>query len=422
MTLLFLLIAGCLILLAGLFILPPLWRQRPIATTAIDERNIAIAKHRLAELTEQLQANVLSQTQYDAQRAELELALSDDLSIQTQTQTFSAQGRWMSVCLMVLIPVLAASLYALLGNFQAINPTPEMLGTHEPAMPNQEAINKMVNGLAEKMKTDPNNAEGWLMLGKSYKYLQQYTKAVDAYEKAYKLLGDKPDVMLQYADALSFANDEQVTGKAAELTFKALALEPNNPNALWLAGMAKAQIGEFVAAKKLWTKLAATLPEGSEALQETQNLLAKIDSKISEPQSDSAKETVKTTSTENPGNSVSTAEVAVDVQVSLAPELQKQTSPSDTLFVYAQASSGSPMPLAIVRKQVSDLPLSVSLTDTLAMTPTMKLSNFTEVKLLARISKSGNAMKQAGDLIGVIENVTVADKTPHTLIINSVVK
>lgn len=423
MTLLFLLIAGCLVLLAGLFILPPLWRQRSIATAAIDERNIAIAKHRLAELTEQLQANVLNQAQYDEQRAELELALSDDLSIQAQTQTFSAQGRWMSVCLMVLIPVLAASLYALLGNFQAINPTPEMLARNEPAMPNQETINKMVNGLAEKMQTDPNNAEGWLMLGKSYKYLQQYPKAADAFEKAYKLLGDKPEVMLQYADALSYINDEQVSGKVADLAFKALALEPENPNALWLAGMAKAQAGEFLAAKKLWTKLAATLPEGSEALQETQNLLTKIDGKISESQSGLTKETVKTTPTENPDNSASTAkEVAVDVRVSLAPELQNQTTSHDTLFVYAQASSGSPMPLAIVKKQVSDLPLSVTLTDSLAMTPAMKLSRFTEVKLLARISKSGNAMKQAGDLIGVIENVTVTDKTPHTLIINSVVK
>jgi cytochrome c-type biogenesis protein CcmH len=297
-----------------------------------------------------------------------------------------------------------------------------MLGTNQAEIPNQETINKMVNGLAEKMKTDPNNAEGWLMLGKSYKYLKQYAKSADAYAQAYLLMGDKPDVMLQYADALSFANEQQVTGKAAELTFKALALEPNNPNALWLAGMAKAQAGEFVAAKKLWTKLAATLPEGSEALQETKELLATIDSQISESQAVAPNETVKDTSTQKPTDNVPATAVAVDIKVSLAPELQNQTSPSDTVFIYAQATSGSPMPLAIVRKQVSDLPLSVSLSDSLAMTPTMKLSNFSTVKLLARISKSGNAMKQAGDLIGVIEDVTVTDKTPHTLIINSVVK
>jgi cytochrome c-type biogenesis protein CcmH len=112
----------------------------------------------------------------------------------------------------------------------------------------------------------------------------------------------------------------------------------------------------------------------------------------------------------------------VNIQVSLAPELLKQSSPEDTLFVYAQATSGPQMPLAIVRKQVKELPLTVSLDDSLAMTPAMKLSNFANVKLLARISKSGNAMKQTGDLIGIIEDVSLADKTAHTLIINSVVK
>ncbi|MDD1615724.1 MAG: cytochrome c-type bioproteinis protein CcmH, partial [Methylococcaceae bacterium NSP1-2] len=227
MTLLFLLIAGCLVLLALLFILPPLWRQRSIAPAAIDERNIAIAKHRLAELTEQLQSNALSPAQYDEQRAELEQALSDDLDLQTQVNA-SSQGRWMAVVLMVMLPVLAVTLYWQLGTFNAIEPTSEMLASNEPAMPNQEAINKMVDGLAKKMQADPNNAEGWLMLGKSYKYQQQYAKSADAFAHAYKLLGDKPDVMLAYAEALSFANDEQVSGKSADLVFKALALAPNN--------------------------------------------------------------------------------------------------------------------------------------------------------------------------------------------------
>jgi cytochrome c-type biogenesis protein CcmH len=420
---LFLLIAGCLILLALLFILPPLWRQQPIAIAEIDERNIAIAKHRLAELTEQLQSNNLSQAQYDEQRAELEQALSDDLDIQKQGLASTSQGRWLAYLLMAMLPILGGSLYAFLGNYKAISPTPEMLGTTESAIPDQAAINKMVNGLAEKMKTDPNNAQGWLMLGKSYKYLQQYAKASEAYSQAYKLLGDKPDVMLLYADALSFANDEQVTGKSAELAFKALAIEPENPNALWLSGMAKAQAGEFMAAKKLWTKLKNSLPEGSDAQKETLDLLAKLDSKIAESTGEQTTEPTTADNTDTtPKNAPATTTAAVNIQVSLAPELLKQTSPEDTLFVYAQATSGPQMPLAIVRKQVKELPLTVSLNDSLAMTPAMKLSNFANVKLLARVSKSGNAMKQTGDLIGIIEDVSLADKTAHTLIINSVVK
>ncbi|MDO9215394.1 MAG: c-type cytochrome biogenesis protein CcmI [Methylococcales bacterium] len=417
MNLLFLLIAGCLVLLALLFILPPLWRQRAITPAAMDERNIAIAKQRLSELTEQLQTDALSQAQYDEQRAELEQALSDDLELNTQVDIVTTRGQWLSYTLMIAIPVLAAGLYWGLGNFQAINPTPEMLASDKPAMPSEEAINKMVEGLAKKMQANPDNAEGWLMLGKSYKHLEKYAQSADAYAHAYQLLGDKPEVMLQYAEALSFANDQQLTEKSADLVFKALALEPNNPNALWLAGMAKAQAGEFVEAKKLWAKLADSLPQGSKAQQEMQGLLAKLDSKIAEANNQTGTKAVT-----KAASSEGAPTAAVELQVSLAPELQAQTSPTDTVFIYAQALTGSPMPLAIVKKQVSELPLSVSLSDAQAMTPAMKLSNFTDVKLLARISKSGNAMKQAGDLLGVLENVTVADKTRHTLVINSVVK
>jgi cytochrome c-type biogenesis protein CcmH len=421
LNLLFLLIAACLILLAFLFILPPLWRQRPIAKAAMNERNIAIAKQRLAELTEQLQMNALSQTQYDEQRVELEQALSDDLELTTQIEANPEKGQWMAYLLMFGVPVLAATLYWGLGTFNAISPTPEMLASDEPTLPNQEAINKMVDGLAKKMQADPNNAEGWLMLGKSYKHLEKYAQSAEAYAHAYQLLGDKPDVMLQYAEALSFVNDEQVTGKSADLVFKALALEPTNPNALWLAGMAKAQVGEFMAAKKLWTQLANSLPEGSEAQQETRGLLAKIDSKIAEANNETGAKVVnKEAANAEATPPVSTA--SVDLQVSLALELQDQTSPTDTVFIYAQALSGPQMPLAIIRKQVSELPLAANLTDAQAMTSAMKLSNFADVKLLARISKSGNAMKQTGDLIGVLESVTVADKTRHTLVINSVVK
>jgi cytochrome c-type biogenesis protein CcmH len=190
-----------------------------------------------------------------------------------------------------------------------------------------------------------------------------------------------------------------------------LALEPDNMTALWLGGMAKAQQGDTVTAKKLWKKLDALLPPGSDAQQEIQGLLAKIESES--PQAAAQPEATQQANV--PG-------LAIDVHVSLAPELQKSTSPGDTVFIYAQALSGPKMPLAIVRKQVSDLPLTVSLNDTMAMMPNMKLSNFANVKLLARVSKSGNAISQPGDLIGVIEQVALADKKNHTIVINGQVK
>lgn len=409
MNMLFLLIVSVLILTAFLLILPPLWRKQTVKPADIDQRNILIAQHRLAELKENRRSGGISQTQYEEQLTDLEQALSDDLDIKSYDSPVTSQGRWVVYVLVLGVPLLAGSLYFSLGNTQAISHGAEM--AVDPEALKLEQINLMVNGLAEKMKNDPDNAQGWLMLGRSYKVMEQYPKAVDAFEHAYRLLGDQAEVMLLYADTIAYANDKNLAGKPTELIFKALALEPDNMTALWLGGMAKAQQGDTVTANKLWKKLAALLPPGSDAQLEIQGLLAKIESES--PQTAAQPEAAQ------PAN---ISGVAVEVQVSLAPELQKSVSPGDTVFIYAQALSGPKMPLAIVRKQVSDLPLSVSLNDTMAMMPNIKLSNFANIKLLARVSKSGNAMSQPGDLIGVIDQVALADKGKHTIVINGQVK
>ena len=347
--------------------------------------------------------------QYEEQLADLEQALSDDLDIKSHVNSAQSQGRWAVYVLVLGIPLLAGSLYLSLGNYQAIGHSAEM--AVDPDTLKLAEINKMVDGLAEKLKNNPDDAQGWLMLGRSYKFQQQYPKAVDAFANAYRLLGDQAEVMLLYADAIAYASDKNLEGKPSELIFKALALEPDNMNALWLGGMAKAQQGDPVTAIKLWKKLAALLPPESDSQQEIQALLTKIESES--PQAATQPEATQKANVKG---------IAIEVQVSLAPELQKSASPDDTVFIYAQVLSGSRVPLAIVRKQVSDLPLTVSLNDTMAMMPNMKLSNFENVKLLARISKSGNAISQAGDLIGVIDEVALADKGDHKIVINGQVK
>ena len=406
---LFLLIVSVLILIAFLLILPPLWRKQAVQAADLDQRNILIAQHRLAELKENRRSGGISQAQYEEQLADLEQALSDDLDIKSHVSSAQSQGRWVVYVLVLGVPLLAGALYFSLGNYQAISHSAEM--AVDPDTLKLAEINKMVDGLAEKLKNNPDDAQGWLMLGRSYKFQQQYPKAVDAFANAYRLLGDQAEVMLLYADAIAYASDKNLAGKPTELVFKALALEPDNMTALWLGGMAKAQQGDAVTAIKLWKKLEALLPPGSDSQQEIQGLLAKIESEA--PQAAAQPEATQ---------QANVSGVAIDVQVSLAPELQKSASPGDTVFIYAQALSGPKMPLAIVRKQVSDLPLTVSLNDTMAMMPNMKLSNFANVKLLARISKSGNAISQPGDLIGVIDQVALADKNNHKIVINGQVK
>jgi len=407
LNIVFFLIAAAFILVAFAFVLPPLWRARQLQQADLDHRNIEIARIRLAELKNNLRAGGISQAQFDEQVAELELALSDDLSIESQVKAANTQGRWMVYLVAVAVPVLAGSLYLALGRFDAVEHGAELAQAAPGGMPNAADIEKMVAGLAEKMKANPDDAEGWLMLGKSYKYLEQFPKAADAFGNAYRLMGDKPDVMLLYAEALAFAAEKNLAGKPSELIFKALKLEPENPNGLWLAGLSKVQQGDPQGAAALWRKLESLLPEGSEPRKEMQNIIAGLPGQAqvaaSEPQTPPA---------------AAAAAASISVEVSLAPELQQAASPGDTLFIYAQALTGPKMPLAIVRKQVSDLPLKVTLDDTMAMMPAMKLSNFGEVRLLARISKSGQAVTQPGDLIGAVEKAAVSGSGDYKVVIN----
>lgn len=407
MNILFILVVAILMLMAFALVLPPVWRGISIRADDMDQRNILIARNRLAELKANWLSGGISLAQYDEQVAELERTLLDDLSIKSPISASPLQGRWMAGVLIVAIPLLSGALYWTLGNYQAVSHSAEM-AVAVPANPGLDDINNMVAGLAERLKTNPDDAEGWLMLGKSYKYLEHYPKAVEAFANAYRLKGDQPEVMLLYADAIAFASGKNLAGKPTELIFKALAMEPDNMNGLWLGGLAKVQQGDTAGALTLWRKLESLLPPDSDSRREMQDVIAKLpgQTRASADQQQTPSEARVSPST------------LITVEVSLAPELRQSTSPGDTVFIYAQALSGPKMPLAITRKQVADLPVTVSLNDTMAMMPAMKLSNFTEVKLLARISKSGQAVTQPGDLIGTIEKIAVAGSSSHKILIN----
>jgi cytochrome c-type biogenesis protein CcmH len=191
---------------------------------------------------------------------------------------------------------------------------------------------------------------------------------------------------------------------------KALTIEPNNLNGLWFAAMANAQHGDKKTAVGYLRKLEAVLPADSPDKQQIHELIVNSESALANATSAPA------------SKSAASSGVSVAIQVSLAAELQADAKPDDTVFIYAQALSGPKMPLAIVRKQVKDLPLSASLSDAQSMLPNMKLSSFKQVRLLARISKSGNPMPQAGDLIGVIELANLADHKENKIIISDRVK
>jgi cytochrome c-type biogenesis protein CcmH len=416
LNIIFWLLVASMILIALLFVVMPLIKKREgIITDESSERNVQIARERLAELKANQASGGISQAQYDEQVAELELSLSDDLDAEDTGKTpltAAPQGRWLAYALIIFIPLLAIGLYGGLGDYQAIgrvnDPAQSESAAGSPEMPSPEVINKMVEKLANKLKSEPDNLEGWLMLGKSYKVLQRNNEAVKAYERAYQLAGDKADVMLPYAESVALAGGGDWRGKPMELVNKALTLEPENVTGLWFAAMGHAQQDDKAGSLAYLRKLLTVLPENSQDKQQIQTLIAGIEGQ----QNGDAKP-----SSENKNQAPE-----ILAAISLAPELKSKVKPESTVFIYAQALSGPKMPLAIVRKRVADLPLTVTLSDTDGMLPSVKLSDFKQVKLLARVSSSGSAMPQPGDLLGVLETVETGTKEKQKISINQEIK
>ncbi len=411
MNIVFWLIVATLILIALVILVLPLWRKTELAKVENqNQRNINIARDRLAELKANRSAGGISEEQYDEQKTELELQLNDDLDVAENSPTPSSQGRWLTYVLMIVIPCLSLGLYWALGDYGAINRANEPSQSSQE-MPSAEQINGMVAKLSEKMKSEPKNLQGWLMLGRSYKVLQKYPEAVDALNHAYQLAGDNADVLLQYAEALMLANNNSWAGKPEELINKVVSKEPNNLSGLWFAAMMNAQRNDKKIAVDYLRRLETLLPADSPDKQQIHDLIANAGA---EQGGAASKPSAPVTA--------SSGEVKVNIDVSLTEELQKQSAPGDTVFIYAQALSGPKMPLAISRKHVSDLPIKVTLSDADSMLPNMKLSSFNEVRLLARVSKSASAMPQVGDLIGTVELADLDKQHDYKIVINDQVK
>lgn len=398
-------LAGIMVIVALLFTLPWVLRSSQQLDTDLDTLNTEVIKTQLAELEADLESGRLDEAQYRAARQDLERELLADLSGGTvaEGEKKVRGGRWAALVLILLIPGLTIGLYQLVGTQEIIPLLAK--GAAAPARtPTQGAhsLEEMVERLAERLRQEPDNAEGWVMLARSYTSLQRFPDAAVAYARAHQLAGDQPGLLADYADALVMANGREFTDQAGSLLLKALETEPGNVKALWLAGHWKNQQGEYAEAVRYWQRAAEQLPPGGEdalviaqQIRQARENLAPGEAVVEAPAP--VEESTDVTA--------AAADKAISVSVTLDPQVAAGAAPEDTVFIFARAVSGPRMPLAIVRKQVSDLPVTVSLDDSTAMAPSMKLSNFDEVAVGARVSKSGTAMPQSGDLQGLVAPV-----------------
>ena len=389
-----------MLLLALLIVTLPLLSNKALRSLDGKQRNLAIARQQRADLKQQLQDGLLSQTQFDDQYLELQQNLQDELDT-VAALPGGSRGRWLILVILVVLPVLSISLYLQLGDTDATAKA-EMQAENDR---NLAQMRDMIVQLLERLKQNPNDLQGWLMLGRSYLYLEQYPQAAEVYARLYKFQPDSLEVMLDYANSLAMSQNGQMAGLATELVFKALQQVPDNHNALWLAGMAKAEAGDGQQAIAYWQKLAGLLPADSSTLPQLQQMIAEVTAQMQAAAAPPAA----------PG-------LNFHVNVAISPELKAKAQPQQTVFIYAQAVSGPKMPLAIVRKQLADLPVSVDLNDTLAMQPGLHLADFPQLKIVARLSQSGDAISRAGDFIGSMELDRPSTDQTLNLLINQEVK
>lgn len=449
-------IAGLLIIAVG-YVLLPLFRTSDDVVDDRKQQNILIVREQVAELESSFERGEVDSDQYRERRDELEQSLLQDVSGQSDLAVNSktSTSSWMSAAFLVLfIPIASAALYLELGtpNAQVLaeRSKPQEVPLTADGKPD---IEKLVGSLHDKLRNDPANAEGWYMLGRAYMMMQRFDGAIEAYGNLYKLQPDEPEVMLMLADAMSMEQQGQMAGQPKELIEKALIQLPNHTTGLWLSGMSYEQEGNHQEALNRWTKLRPLLKDTPQEQVQLDVLINRAKDALATQVANAAsagiaspvteKSTSESVASKGTGSVVTEKAAVVDtptavaksagvdksaagksaqvtLKVSLSDEFLAKASPEDSVFLYAKAQTGPPMPLAAKRLQVKNLPITVILDDSMAMMPQFKLSTFSTLIVGARVSKSGDAISQNGDLIVEVEQVSHGDEV--TLVINRILK
>jgi cytochrome c-type biogenesis protein CcmH len=396
----FVILACLLTATALLFVLVPLMRKEAVAHPHAlrDEVNLMVLRDQMSELDADLAAGTIDATAYQNSKQEIERRVVEDVQPGAALSAASSK-RPMAWLVGLALPALAAALYFTLGAPGGLDATqaPPKNAAHEVTT---EQIENMVASLSERLKSAPDDAEGWGMLARSYNALGRYGQAVDAYAQLVKLVPDNAEVLADYADILAMAQDKSLLGEPEKLVARALAIDPKNVKALALSGSAAFERRDYPAAIAQWKKLQAVVPADSDFGRSTAGSIAEAQRLAGEP-------ALPAPSAPDAPVAAAAAPVAAEVSgtVELDPALRSQVADTDTVFIFARAAQGPRFPLAVLRKQVKDLPVSFVLDDSMSMVPTAKLSGFPQVVVGARISKSGSASPAAGDLEGLVEPV-----------------
>jgi len=394
----FWLAAGLLLLVALSFLLIPVLRgrraQREEDRTAL---NVALYQERVAELQAQQAEGVLDAAQMDSGRAEAARELLADTE-GVAAPRVSKLGKPLPLLAAVLVPVLGLGLYLHFGAADKVELTREFAQA-------PQSMEEMTQRLERAVAAQPDSAEGLYFLGRTYMAQDRPADAAKMFERAANLAGRQPELLGQWAQAQYFADGKKWSDKIQALTDEALKADPKEVTSLGLLGIAAFEGERYQQAIDYWNRLLAQLPEGDNSRAALQGGIERATERL-----------------QASGGKVAAAPAAkvaalLKVRVDLASELKGKVQPGDSVFIFARAVSGPPAPLAAKRLTVADLPVTVELGDADAMMPQLKLSNFPEVQLVARISRAGQPT--AGEWVGRSGPLASSTTAQQTLTIDS---
>ncbi|RFC32799.1 MAG: cytochrome c-type biogenesis protein CcmH [Candidatus Nitrotoga sp. SPKER] len=404
----FWLIVGALIVVTLLILLPPLLRRGNSAiSTTPSEVNLSVFRDQLRELDADLAAGTLSEVQYQNARRDLESRVLEDSGTTEITTTPSAVSRWGNIsitALVIAVPLLAISLYFILGTPAGLTPQIPTAAVDEAHPATPEQFEAMVTWLAERLKSEPDNADGWVMLARSYTALNRYQDASAAYTRAVALQPNNASVLADHADMLAMLQ-QTLQGEPEKIIQQALKIDPDNLKALSLAGYAAFEHKDYPGAIKRWQKILDLSPADSP-------IVASVSASINEARRLAGLPPVAAAPAESKALTQSNvAKGTVSGTVRLDPAFKARIADTDTVFIFARAAEGGRKPpLAVLRKTVKDLPFDFTLDDSMSMMPSLNLSSVADVIVGARISKSGNVIASPKDLEGVSKPVKIGQK------------
>jgi cytochrome c-type biogenesis protein CcmH len=397
-------LCSAMLLFAALFVALPLWRKASSSNDVLrDAANLGILRDQATELEVDFRNGLLTQDAYEQGKSELQSRLVEEVKITEQPLSRPPRNpaKVLAIILVAMLPVFCVLVYLTLGNTDALTPQEAIVADADGIIHSEEALQR----LEKKVKRIAKNPNDWWMLARSYTELKRFPEAVKAYERLVVLAPNEAQIWANYADVYAMAHGQTLQNdEVTKMLNKALELDANNSTALAMSGSAAMERGDYAVAITRWQVLMDQLEPNSPDIPVYRGGIKQASTLLAAQPGGKEKLALLTLS-KAPEKAAENSTAAISGEVSLSSALSGKVAPTDTVFILARAAQGPKMPLAVLRKQVKDLPLKFTLDDSMAMQPQLKLSGFAQVVVVARVSKSGTPMAQAGDLQGLTKTI-----------------